>query len=219
MLGVGLTALDGLVHVRHGGQRHRLQHRLDLRHLPELHHARTHRDRALPVGGPHHDGRGRRAHRRHRLLSRRTSTTSWICCSWCSLSSTRRCSPRSCSACSGSAPPGTAPSSACWPAHSRRRFTTDSPSPQGALTWHQGRLARRLCTHYPERDGAEFLDRDLRVDGLLLATILISLVTRQQKSDVQLTGLVSSLTPRTTEADVVWYKRPATLACWSFSWR
>ena len=30
---------DGLVHVRHGGQRHGVQHGLDLRHLPELHQA------------------------------------------------------------------------------------------------------------------------------------------------------------------------------------
>jgi SSS family solute:Na+ symporter len=37
------------------------------------------------------------------------------------------------------------------------------------------------------------------------------LVTRQQKSDAQLAGLVSSLTPRITEHDVVWYKRPAGL--------
>jgi solute:Na+ symporter, SSS family len=36
MLGVGLTA-HGLLHVGHGGQRDRLQHRLHLRHLPELH--------------------------------------------------------------------------------------------------------------------------------------------------------------------------------------
>ena len=35
---------DGVVHVRHGGQRHRLQHGLDLRHLPELHRARTQAD-------------------------------------------------------------------------------------------------------------------------------------------------------------------------------
>ena len=40
----------GQLHVRHGRQRHRIQHRLDLRHLPELHQERRHR-RALPLDG------------------------------------------------------------------------------------------------------------------------------------------------------------------------
>ena len=44
-----------------------------------------------------------------------------------------------------------------------------------------------------------------------MVTILISLVTRQKKSDAELSGLVSSLTPRATEHETVWYKRPFTL--------
>ena len=43
--GAGPDGADGLVHVRHGRQRHRLQHRVDLRHLPGLHPARTDRPR------------------------------------------------------------------------------------------------------------------------------------------------------------------------------
>ena len=77
---------DGVVHVRHGGQRHRVQHRLDLRHLPGLHH-----DRKQPT--PHYLWMGRAAtvvgHRGSAWrppTSRRTSTTSWTCCSWCSRS-------------------------------------------------------------------------------------------------------------------------------------
>ncbi len=42
-------------------------------------------------------------------------------------------------------------------------------------------------------------------------TILISLLTRQQKSDEELTGLVYSLTPRIKEHGLRWYKQPATL--------
>ena len=42
-------------------------------------------------------------------------------------------------------------------------------------------------------------------------TIVISLLTRRQKSDEELKGLVSSLTPRTREENVPWYKRPAAL--------
>ena len=45
-----------VVHVGDGGQRHRVQHRLDLRHLSEPHPARR-VGRALPVDGPRGDGR------------------------------------------------------------------------------------------------------------------------------------------------------------------
>ena len=41
LLGPRADRADGVVHVRHGRQRHGVQHGLDLRHLPELHHART----------------------------------------------------------------------------------------------------------------------------------------------------------------------------------
>ena len=62
--GPGSHRADGLVHVRHGGQRDRLQHRLDLRHLPELHHAGQ-VGQALSLDGPHGDGvRHPRQHRR-----------------------------------------------------------------------------------------------------------------------------------------------------------
>ena len=43
------------------------------------------------------------------------------------------------------------------------------------------------------------------------ATIVISLLTRQKKSDDELRGLVYSLTPRIKEEGVAWYKSPALL--------
>ena len=42
-------------------------------------------------------------------------------------------------------------------------------------------------------------------------TIVISLATRRDKTDEELGGLVYSLTPRITDRELVWYKRPATL--------
>ena len=60
LLGPGADGADGLVHVGHGRQRDGLQHRLDLRHLPELHRAERHRP-ALSVDGPDRHGL------RHRL--------------------------------------------------------------------------------------------------------------------------------------------------------
>ena len=44
-----------------------------------------------------------------------------------------------------------------------------------------------------------------------MATIVISLATRGNKTDDELRGLVYSLTPRITDAELVWYKRPAAL--------
>jgi len=44
-----------------------------------------------------------------------------------------------------------------------------------------------------------------------VVTIIISLITRQQKPDDELRGLVYSLTPRIKEHGVPWYKQPAAL--------
>jgi SSS family solute:Na+ symporter len=43
------------------------------------------------------------------------------------------------------------------------------------------------------------------------ATIVISLLTRRNKSDDELRGLVYALTARLKDRELVWYKRPATL--------
>jgi SSS family solute:Na+ symporter len=45
-----------------------------------------------------------------------------------------------------------------------------------------------------------------------VVTILISLLTHQQKNDHELTGLVYSLTPKIQEGHAAWYARPAFLA-------
>jgi solute:Na+ symporter, SSS family len=46
----------------------------------------------------------------------------------------------------------------------------------------------------------------------LLLTTVLSLMTKQNKTDAELTGLVYSLTPRITQADEVWYMRPGVQA-------
>ena len=45
-----------------------------------------------------------------------------------------------------------------------------------------------------------------------IVTIVLSLITKQKKSDEELKGLVYSLTPKLKEENVVWYKRSTTLA-------
>jgi SSS family solute:Na+ symporter len=45
-----------------------------------------------------------------------------------------------------------------------------------------------------------------------IVTIIISLLTKQKRTEEELTGLVYSLTPRPREKDVSWYQRPGFLA-------
>ena len=51
LLGHRLHRAHGLLHVRHGRECHRLQHRLDLRYLPELHRQKR-IGQTLPLDGP-----------------------------------------------------------------------------------------------------------------------------------------------------------------------
>jgi len=43
-------------------------------------------------------------------------------------------------------------------------------------------------------------------------TVVISLLSKQKKSDDELNGLVYSMTPRLDDSGVVWYQRPWFLA-------
>jgi SSS family solute:Na+ symporter len=45
-----------------------------------------------------------------------------------------------------------------------------------------------------------------------IVTVLLSFMTKQQKSDDDLKGLVYSLTPKHIEHNVAWYRRSSTLA-------
>ena len=44
-----------------------------------------------------------------------------------------------------------------------------------------------------------------------VATAIVSLVSRQRKTDDELTGLVYALTPKQKDENAAWYKRPAAL--------
>ena len=65
--------------------------------------------------------------------------------------------------------------------------------------------------HVSERDGAELLDRDLRVDDVLRGVVVISLVTAPRQEE-ELKGLVYSLTPQPREDGVPLYRQPGPLA-------
>jgi SSS family solute:Na+ symporter len=81
--------------------------------------------------------------------------------------------------------------------------------PHGATTLVKGGWLGHIWRTYPSEMAQNFWTAIFAWTVCFLVTILISLVTRQQKSDAELTGLVSSLTPRVSEAHVVWYQRPA----------
>jgi len=83
--------------------------------------------------------------------------------------------------------------------------------PHGAMTLVKGGWLGHIVRTYPSEMAQNFWTAIFAWTTCFIVTILISLVTRQHKSDAQLTGLVSSLTPRISEEHVVWYKRPAAL--------
>jgi SSS family solute:Na+ symporter len=67
-------------------------------------------------------------------------------------------------------------------------------------------------THtYPSEMAQNFWTAIYAWTACFVATIVISVLTRQKRTDQELTGLVYSLTPRITEHDAHWWQRPAVL--------
>ena len=64
---------------------------------------------------------------------------------------------------------------------------------------------------YPSEMAQNFWTAIWAFSTCFIASVVVSLVTRQRKSDEELTGLVYALTPRPKQEGVAWYKRPATL--------
>ena len=83
--------------------------------------------------------------------------------------------------------------------------------PHGALPGLKGGFLGVLHT-YPSEMAQNFWTAIVAWTACFVATIVISLVTPRTKSDDELRGLVYSLTPRLTDRDLPWYKRPVTLA-------
>ena len=83
--------------------------------------------------------------------------------------------------------------------------------PHGAVTLAKGGWLGHVFHTYPSEMAQNFWTAIFAWTTCFVVTTLVSLVTHQQKSDSELKGLVSSLTPRAVEDDVAWYKRPAAL--------
>ena len=85
--------------------------------------------------------------------------------------------------------------------------------PHGADTWLKGGwLARGFATaplhEYQSEMAQNFWTAVWAWSACFLATIVISLATRPEKTDASLRGLVYSLTARPENADRQWYQRP-----------
>jgi SSS family solute:Na+ symporter len=83
--------------------------------------------------------------------------------------------------------------------------------PAGATTLVKGGWIGTLHT-YPVEMAQNFWTAIIAFTVSTVVTVGLTLLTKQQKTDAELHGLVYSLTPRTIEEDVVWYKRPVGLA-------
>ncbi|MEK6768365.1 MAG: sodium:solute symporter family protein [Gemmatimonadota bacterium] len=82
---------------------------------------------------------------------------------------------------------------------------------QGAAPGLKGGFLGTVLHTYPSEMAQNFWTAIFAWSACFVATIVISLVTARNKSDDDLKGLVYALTPRLTDRELPWYKRPATL--------
>ena len=84
--------------------------------------------------------------------------------------------------------------------------------PVGAAVGIKGGWLVAAPTHtYPSEMAQNFWTAIFAWTSCFVATIAISLLTRPNKSDEDLKGLVYALTPRQRDEHLPWFKRPATL--------
>ncbi len=83
--------------------------------------------------------------------------------------------------------------------------------PVGGVVGLKGGFLGAVLHTYPSEMAQNFWTAIYAWTSCFVATILISLFTRRTKSDEELRGLVYALTPRLSDHDLAWYKRPATL--------
>ncbi len=85
-------------------------------------------------------------------------------------------------------------------------------APAGAETLVKGGWMGTVVHTYPSEMAQNFWTAIYAFTAALVLTIIISLATRQKKSDEDMKGLVYSLTPRIREEGIVWYNRPVPLS-------
>jgi SSS family solute:Na+ symporter len=84
-------------------------------------------------------------------------------------------------------------------------------APAGATTMVKGGWLGLVHT-YPVEMAQNFWTAIFACASATLITVIVSLLTTREKTDEELKGLVYSLTPPISEANIVWYKRTKVLA-------
>lgn len=84
-------------------------------------------------------------------------------------------------------------------------------SPEGSITLVKGGWIAVIHT-YPVEMAQNFWTAIFAFSTAALLTIIISLLSKREKSDDELNGLVYSMTPRLDDSGIIWYKRPWFLA-------
>jgi SSS family solute:Na+ symporter len=83
--------------------------------------------------------------------------------------------------------------------------------PAGDVVGIKGGYLGAVLHTYPSEMAQNFWTAIFAWTSCFVATIVISLLTRRNKSDDDLKGLVYALTPRLRDREAPWYKQPATL--------
>lgn len=83
--------------------------------------------------------------------------------------------------------------------------------PEGALTLVKGGWIGVIHT-YPVEMAQNFWTAIFAFSAAALLTVVISLLSRRDKTDADLNGLVYSMTPKLDDSGVLWYQRPWFLA-------
>jgi SSS family solute:Na+ symporter len=83
--------------------------------------------------------------------------------------------------------------------------------PAGASPGLKGAFLGTVLRTYPSEMAQNFWTAIYAWTACFVATIAISLLTRRNKTDAELKGLVYALTPRQSDHGLPWYQRPASL--------
>jgi SSS family solute:Na+ symporter len=85
-------------------------------------------------------------------------------------------------------------------------------APAGATTLFKGGWLGTVVHTYPSEMAQNFWTAIYAFSACFIVTLIISLMTRQLKTNEDMKGLVYSMTPRIVETDVPWFRRPLFLA-------
>ncbi len=84
--------------------------------------------------------------------------------------------------------------------------------PAGATSLVKGGWLGTVVHTYPSQMAQNFWTAIFAFSLALILTVIIALLTKRKKTDEELKGLVYSLTPKITNKDIPWIKRPDFLA-------